>query len=32
MVLKIADQAIFCLEPNVTVNNTEGALFLQLIF
>jgi len=32
MLLKIADQAMFGTEPNVTVNNAEGAIFLQIIF
>lgn len=32
MLIKIADQAMFCVEPNVTINNSEGAIFLQIIF
>lgn len=32
MLVRMADQALFCLEPSVTVNNTEGALLLQIIF
>lgn len=27
----MADQALFCLEPSITVNNTEGALVLQIM-
>lgn len=32
MLVKIADQAMFTLEPTITVNNSEGAIFMQLIF
>jgi len=32
MLVKIADQAMFSVEPNVTINNAEGAIFLQIIF
>jgi len=32
MLVKIGDQALFSLEPNVTVNNAEGAIFLQILF
>jgi len=32
MLFRIADQAIFSKEPNVTTNNSEGAIFLQIIF
>jgi hypothetical protein len=32
MLLTIADQAMFSTEPNVTVNCSEGAIFLQIIF
>jgi len=32
MLLQIADQGLFTTEPNVTVNNAEGAIFLQIIF
>lgn len=32
MLIKIADQAMFTLEPNVTVNNAEGAILMQVIF
>jgi hypothetical protein len=28
MLIRIAIEAMFCLEPNVTVNNAEGAIFL----
>ena len=28
MLIQIADQALFSVEPNVTVNNAEGAIFL----
>ena len=32
MLIKIAVEAIYTLEPNITVNNSEGAIFLALIF
>ena len=32
MLIKIADQAMFSVEPNITINNSEGAIFLQVIF
>jgi hypothetical protein len=32
MLVKIADQAMFSLEPTITVNNSEGAIFMQIIF
>lgn len=32
MLIRIAIEAMFCMEPNVTVNNAEGAIFLQIIF
>ena len=32
MLLNIADQAMFSTQPNVTVNCSEGAIFLQIIF
>jgi hypothetical protein len=31
MLIRMADRALFCIEPNITVNNAEGALLLQLI-
>jgi hypothetical protein len=32
MLVKIADQAIFTFEPNIIVNNSEGAILMQIIF
>jgi len=32
MLVKIADQALFSVQPNITINNSEGAIFLQIIF
>jgi hypothetical protein len=32
MLIRIAIEAMFTMEPNVTVNNAEGAIFLQIIF
>ena len=32
MLLHISDQAMFCTERTVTINNAEGAIFLQIIF
>jgi len=32
MLVKIADQAMFSVEPNVTINNAEGAILMQVIF
>ena len=31
MLITIADKAMFCVEPNITINNSEGAIFLQII-
>jgi hypothetical protein len=32
MIVKISDQAMFTLEPTITVNNAEGAILMQVIF
>jgi hypothetical protein len=32
MLLRIADLGMFGTEPNITVNNSEGAIFLAIIF
>lgn len=32
MLFRIADQAIFSTEPTVSTNNSEGAIFLQIVF
>jgi hypothetical protein len=32
MLIRIAIEAMFTVEPNVTVNNAEGAIFLAIIF
>lgn len=32
MLIRIAIEAMFTLEPNITVNNSEGAIFLALVF
>ena len=31
MLFRIADQALFSTEPTVTTNNSEGAIFLQIV-
>lgn len=31
MLLRIADSAMFTTEPSITVNNSEGAIFLAVI-
>lgn len=32
ILIEIANQSLFCKEPNITVQNAEGAILLQLIF
>lgn len=32
MLFRIADQAMFSTEPTITTNNSEGAIFLQIVF
>jgi len=32
MLIRIAIESMFTLEPNITVNNAEGAIFLSIIF
>lgn len=32
MLFRIADSAMFSLEPSISTNNSEGAVFLQLLF
>ena len=32
MLIRIAIEAMFTVEPNITVNNAEGAIFLAIIF
>lgn len=32
MLFRIADEALFSAEPTVTTNNSEGAIFLQIVF
>jgi len=32
MLFRIADEALFSTEPTVTTNNSEGAIFLQIVF
>ena len=32
MLIRIAIEAMFSVEPNVTINNAEGAIFLAIIF
>jgi importin-7 len=32
LLIEIAKQSLFCQQPNITVQNSEGAILLQLIF
>lgn len=32
MLLRIADEALFSTQPTITTNNSEGAIFLQIVF
>lgn len=32
MLVRISQQALFCIEPTITVNNSEGAIFMQILF
>jgi len=32
MLVKLADQSMFTVEPNITINNAEGAILMQIIF
>ena len=32
MLVQMADEALFCVEPTVTINNAEGAMVIQIMF